>query len=445
MDSWVFLLESAASVAFNFYLLASVMMLSHCFLDAEIVWNSEKKKMLLCLSVVDAVVCQIWDHPIMTMLVMAAYLLFFAYGCGGKVVFCTGKVVVLLWYLLSCIMMLSDIGAYFVLPGYSLLDSYEVYYDVIGLLLFVPLYYFLKLRFWKPGILIPFRKREKWLFLFYWFYIFGFYLLILLMQEDRNIMEGVLQTVFIATMLIFSLGLPVYILQNRVSSYYKDRQDYQETILQAELSYFQQYKEQQRETGRFRHDIRNHLLCLRMMLEQDKEGEVKEYLDSLLENVSALSPEIATGDEMLDCILSVKSALMKQSGIVFSLDGAVEHELSWKPIDLCAVFANAMDNAIEACRKIPEEQERKIQLSIRKTEQYYCIEIRNTVCGEEDHRKLLYSDIPITSKPNQHLHGFGMQNMKQTMEKYGGFLQMDYQEHQVTVSFMIPRSFTTAE
>lgn len=445
MGNCFFLLESVISVAFNFYLLASVMVLSHCFLDSEIVWNTEKKKMLLCLSVVDVVVSRIWDHPIVTILVMAAYLFFFAYGCERKAISCAGKVAVLLCYLFSCIMMLSDIVAYFVFPGYSLLDSHELYYDVTGLLLFVPLYYFLKFRFWKLGILIPFRKREKWLFLFYWIYLFGFYLFPLLIQEDRKFMEGILQTAFIVTMLIFSLGLPVYILQNRVSSYYKDRQDYQETIIQAELSYFQQYKEQQRETRRFHHDIRNHLLSLRMMLEQDKEGEVKEYLDSLLSNVSALSPEIATGDEMLDCILSVKAALMKQAGIAFSLDGVLEHELSWKPIDLCAVFANAMDNAIEACRKIPEEQERKIQFQIRKTEQYYCIEIRNTVCEGEDHRKLLYSDIPATSKPNRHLHGFGMQNMKQTMEKYGGFLQMDYQEHQVTVSLMIPRSFTTAE
>lgn len=445
MGSCFFLLEFVVSVAFNYYLLASVMMLSHCFLDSEIVWNTEKKKMLLCLSVVDEVVCQIWDYPIVMILVMAVYFYFFAYRCERKAISCAGKVVVLLWYLLSCFMMLSDVGAYFVLPGYSLLDSHEIYYSVTGLLLFVPVYYFLKFRFWKPGILIPFRKREKWLFLFYLIYLFSFYLLLLLMQEDRKLMEGILQTAFIVTMLIFSLGLPVYILQNRVSSYYKDRQDYQETIIQAELSYFQQYKEQQRETRRFHHDIRNHLLSLRMMLEQNKEGEVKEYLDSLLSNVSALSPEIATGDEMLDCILSVKAALMKQAGIAFSLDGLLEHELSWKPIDLCAVFANAMDNAIEACRKIPEEQERKIQFRIRKTEQYYCIEIRNTICGGEDHCKLLYSDVPISSKPNQNLHGFGMQNMKQTIEKYGGFLQMDYQEHQVTVSLMIPRSFTTAE
>lgn len=445
MGYWLALMESIVSIVGNFYLIATVMLLFQCFFDAEMVWNTKKKRILLCLSVVDEIVCHIWDHPIVTILVILAYLFLFGYGCEKKAISCVGKEFLVLLYLISCFMMLSDIGAYFVIPEYSLSDSHEPYYSVITLLIFLPLYYYLSFRFWKQGIWIPLRKREKWLFLFYWFYISDFYLLILFMQEDQHFMEGILQIAFLVTMLIFSLGLPIYILQNRVSSYYKDRQDYQERIIQAELSYFQQYKEKQRETRQFYHDIRNHLLCLRMLLEKEKEGEVREYLDSLLANVSILSPEIVTGDEMLDCIISAKAALMKQEGILFSQDGMLDGGMHWKPIDLCAVFANALDNAIEACKKIPQGQERNILLTIRKTERYYCIDIMNTVSEDVDCVKLLEGSASLTSKSNRHLHGFGIQNMKQTIEKYGGFLQMDYQDHRVTVSLLVPRSFTTGE
>ncbi len=433
---------SLLSILFNFYVVASVMILSHCFLDHNIVWNRQKKWMLFGLSIFDEIIGSLWDHQLIAVLIIILNLFVFAYGCERKLI-SVGKIFVVLCYLLSCFLILCDIGGYYVLQEYSLLSIHEHYYSMVGVLLFTPLYYYLKIRFLDKDVFIPFRRREKWFFAFYGFYLFSFFAFLLLMEEDRSMIQKVLQTALVFTMLLFSIGFPAYLFQNRIHSYDRDRQDYQEALMQTELAYFQQYKEKQKETRRFRHDIRNHLLCLQMLLEEHKENEAAEYLDSLLSHVRLLSADVVTGDEMLDGIFSAKCSLMKQNGITFSVDGVLDHSLPWKPIDLCSVFANALDNAIEACQKISVGQRREIQVSIKMAEQFYCIEVKNTVSENVDCMKLLDSEHSMTTKQHREFHGIGVQNIKRTMEKYGGMLQIDCEDGVFTLSLLIPRSFTT--
>ena len=237
--------------------------------------------------------------------------------------------------------------------------------------------------------------------------------------------------------LFLGIVFPVFILKNRLGEYYKELNIYHEEILQTELAHFQQYKEAQDETRRFRHDIQNNLLCLNALMEENKLREADDYLKSLIHEVQALSPKVVTGDEMLDCIFAAKGNRMQQAGIQFQIDGVLDHGLQWKPIDICSVFANALDNAIEACILIAKGRERKITISLKHTEQYYFIEICNTVEENFDCENLL--DSGYTSKKNKEIHGYGLQNMKKTVESYGGMLKVDCKNFVFTLSFIIPQ------
>lgn len=148
--------------------------------------------------------------------------------------------------------------------------------------------------------MILFGKREKWLLAFYGMYLFTIYGMIDISLEEDPWMGEIIRTVMGVGTLIFSLGLPVYIFKARAGAYYRDMKDYQEEYLQAQLSYFQQYKENQEETRRFRHDLNNHLLCLSEMMQEGKREEAESYVNSLIKQEKALSPEVVTGDEMIE-------------------------------------------------------------------------------------------------------------------------------------------------
>ena len=440
MEVFYQFLRHLLSAASSFYIFSAAVLLTHCMCDGGVAWNPKKKWLLLGVVTLDEAINIFWEiSGAAGFLVLFCYLLVFAYGCGQKHIRRAIKVFGVFLYILSSFAMISDIGYYYMFHGYFVPEKYEFWYEIILLPVCVFLYYYLSQKFIKKGLVIPFGRREKWLLAFYFVYIFSFFGMIVVSEGEGKWMEGILQVLVEIVMMVFTLGFPVYIFKTRISAYYRDMKDYQEEFLQAELSYFRQYKESQEETRRFRHDIKNHLMFLDAMMGEHKEREAQEYLGNLLQKVQKLSPEIVTGDEMLDCIFSFKTALMRQEQISFEMEGVLDGGLGWKPMDICCVFANALDNAIEACMRIPEEQPREIHVSLKKTEQFFYIEISNTVSSDEEGKKIFSSGENFTSKKNRNLHGFGILNMRRTVEKYGGILNMECRDKRVTLSLILRR------
>lgn len=140
---------------------------------------------------------------------------------------------------------------------------------------------------------------------------------------------------------LFGALTPMFIYYIRINEYFQARSAHQERYIEDELAHFQQYKQAQEETARFRHDIRNNLLCIRDLLETGKTDEASDYLNDLLEVSDALRAKYVTGDEMLDCIVASKAVRMHEADIPFQLDGVLAGGTNWKPMDICNVFANA--------------------------------------------------------------------------------------------------------
>ena len=170
---------------------------------------------------------------------------------------------------------------------------------------------------------------------------------------------------------------------------------------------------------------------------------VQEYIDTLLGNVKSMSPKFITGDEMLDCIVGMKATKMEEEGIDFSLEGVLDGGLGMKPVDVCSIFANALDNAIEACEKIPKDLDRWIKLSVKRTDKFFLIKLKNTMDMEEKTHilpKLFVDGEQITTKKDKAHHGFGVHNMKATILRYEGIEKVDIEDGVFTLSIVIPRT-----
>ena len=230
---------------------------------------------------------------------------------------------------------------------------------------------------------------------------------------------------------------PVLLIMNATDKALKERVSYQENYLNAELDYIEQYKQKQTETRAFRHDIVNNLTLLDMMMKDGKNDEAQEHLEELLESVAALSPEFVTGDEMLDCIVAMKADKMKQLSIAFTADGVIDGGLDMRPMDICGIFANALDNAIEAAVQVKDNP--KISFEIKRTERFFVVRISNSTVGKVDVEKLLINAGFTSKKKDTELHGFGLRNIKDTAAKYDGIVKAESREGEFTLSVMIPR------
>ena len=88
------------------------------------------------------------------------------------------------------------------------------------------------------------------------------------------------------------------------------------------------------------------------------------------------------------------------------------------PVDLYTLFGNALDNAIEAVRKLESKEKRVIDIMLYERQSFLMLQIVNPMCGE-----VKFEDgLPLTTKAKNGYHGYGMKSMLHTIQKYEGHL-----------------------
>lgn len=167
-----------------------------------------------------------------------------------------------------------------------------------------------------------------------------------------------------------------------------------------------------------------------------KGGEVRDSVISEIENaVMIYDSDVKTGRETLDIVLTEKRLVCVRQGITFSCiaDGA---QLSFmSDADVCSLFGNALDNAIEASCRIPDREKRSIGLNVKASRGFVSVSVRNS-CADDVKTD---GELPRTTKDDETSHGFGMKSMKLIAEKYGGELSVAAADGVFTLNLIFPR------
>jgi sensor histidine kinase regulating citrate/malate metabolism len=141
-----------------------------------------------------------------------------------------------------------------------------------------------------------------------------------------------------------------------------------------------------------------------------------------------------TGNRVLDVILTTKSLQCEKKGITLNamIDGDILSGIHVK--DICSLFGNVIDNAIEATQMIEEKEKRLITLSVRSRNKFIIIECENysdpaSVRLKKNQRRIFGSDdLPKTTKRDNVKHGYGLKSIAQVAEKYGGAMNCSYED-----------------
>lgn len=170
------------------------------------------------------------------------------------------------------------------------------------------------------------------------------------------------------------------------------------------------------------HDFKNQLFTIQGLLENDGAQATIEYLNKLTQIKPIHSLPFTTNRAVADVILTQKCAVAKEKHIKLSYK---MDDLSTVPIPddaLVVLLANLMDNAIEACEKIADEDKREICLKAKTGAAGIVFSIENTVAEPVK----IKNDYIVTTKENRLRHGFGLQNIISIITTYQGDYVMDY-------------------
>lgn len=195
--------------------------------------------------------------------------------------------------------------------------------------------------------------------------------------------------------------------------------------------YYQAMEQQQFEVRRLRHDLANHLQILSSLPAAERDA----YLAELIENPAMDSTLHYCADSTVNAVLSAKVPVMEQSSIKLECKADITRELPFDKVDVCALFANALDNAIEASRKLPEGQ-RWIHLKARAQKGLFAVKIANSLPKEAS--KSAADTLPATTKTDKKSHGYGLRSISEIVSRYGGSMEIRTEDDQFQLFLYMP-------
>lgn len=186
--------------------------------------------------------------------------------------------------------------------------------------------------------------------------------------------------------------------------------EYHAKELEMRQAYVKERLEDEERVRSIYHDLKNHLLILNA--QPGSSREVWNSVQDLKSQMEEYENYYHTGNDFLDIIIRDKAKAAREKHIDFSAVVSLMDMNFVEPMDISTIFGNALDNAIEASEKLPEE-ERFITVKGNRIRDMIVILVENKVAPETDFTKK-------TTKRDSFLHGFGLSNIKHAVEKYEG-------------------------
>ncbi|WP_295208106.1 ATP-binding protein [Ruminococcus sp.] len=187
-----------------------------------------------------------------------------------------------------------------------------------------------------------------------------------------------------------------------------------------------------RQVRGWRHDYRNHIQNMKILLSEDNYTQLDGYLDELAEDLNTVDTVIKTGNIMADAVLNSKLNVAEKLDIKTTVKVQIPENIPLTDVELCAVLGNLLDNAAEACQKL-EVEERFLRVYISKLKGQFYISVQNAA-GKVNKISGVYR----STKEGE--HGYGLFRIDRIAKKYGGYVNRQNEEGVFATEIMLPLS-----
>lgn len=210
-------------------------------------------------------------------------------------------------------------------------------------------------------------------------------------------------------------------MDSMLKSQYNQYRNYQESIDLINMKY---------------HDLKHQIAGLRAETDIDKRTE---WLDAMEDDIRGFESVTNTGNKVLDTIIAGKIMHGQKYDIKFTcvIDGKL---LEFMHVtDICTIFGNAIDNAIENVVMIKDIEKRIIHVTVSAKNKFVLIQFQNycEVKPNEDKRGVRLFE---SSKADKRNHGFGLKSIQYTVDKYDGTMKAGMNKDWFELTILIPCS-----
>lgn len=195
-------------------------------------------------------------------------------------------------------------------------------------------------------------------------------------------------------------------------------------LRKMEISRYQGILDQYKKQADVRHDLKNHFISLSALAEHGEWDKLKEYLLKIY-NVGMIGEEdIETGNSVVNAIVNTKKQIAQQNNIKFDCHVNISKPLMMDEYDLCIIWGNILDNAINAASAA---EDRYIFVQAELVKKNLIINVKNSVAPE-----IQQNDV---EKGNW---GTGLKNVNKIVQKENGILDIEAKSTVFEISIMLP-------
>lgn len=247
--------------------------------------------------------------------------------------------------------------------------------------------------------------------------IYGFY-------DDLKNENWLLMTQITTMLMVISVFflLPIIINHAVKNQQLKQLTENYENQIKTQAKHYEAVAKSNWEIRRFQHDSKNLTVGLTQLLEKGQRHEALEMLGSYYESSLGIKDKLLqfdTGNGIVDALLAEKQQTASTINTEIHFEGVVP-ATGILPPDLCVLFGNTLDNAVDACAKFPIEDTKIITIVSKSMGGYLWLKIQNPVVENVEIRNNTIS----TTKEDKTLHGFGLYSLQQVVKKHNGELKL---------------------
>ena len=176
------------------------------------------------------------------------------------------------------------------------------------------------------------------------------------------------------------------------------------------IQYVEEAKTHYEKTRSFRHDIKNHIIMLKALLQNNRMDQALDYIGGMEDITRELSAAYSTNNPVVDILIGNKLGIAEELGIQVECALLLPVPCAVRDIDFCIILSNALDNAIRACKEMEHEADRFIHVTGNIQGAFIMLEIENSFQGNGHFQK-----------------GIGLSNVKAVAEKYQGAISIQAQ------------------
>lgn len=242
--------------------------------------------------------------------------------------------------------------------------------------------------------------------------------------------KGLNAVSLITAVILLLINIDIFYLYDNVIDLFSERcerevMESQNKAIQNQLDVVQQ---SQLRIRCLKHDMDNHLLRLKDLIEKEKYAEALEYLETVKSSTAADKKLIDSGNDLIDSMLNYKFARLHDN-IEQKYDIVVPKDLSFTEFDLNVIIGNLADNVLEALDQLPADEPKKLEISIRYKQGYLKVYFGNTFDGimpEDGSRKRDHDN-----------HGLGLKSVERIVHKYGGDMRAKVSDNWYEISLIM--------